>query len=103
MKKENKETNTIAVEGDIMIVVDNGCVSLTTQDSSLVIDSSASFHVTSHSDFFTSYRTGDFGNVRMGNSCVSKIVGIGDICLETIIRNKLVLKDVRHVSDIRLN
>ena len=34
MKKENKETNTIAVEGDIMIVVDNGCVSLTTQDRS---------------------------------------------------------------------
>ena len=60
----------------------------------LVIDSSASFHVTSHSDFFTSYKTGDFGNVRMRNSSVSKIVGIGDIYLETSIGNKLVLKDV---------
>ena len=39
----------------------------------------------------------------MGNSGVSKIVGIGDICLETTIGNKLVLKDVRHVPDIRLN
>ena len=39
----------------------------------------------------------------MGNTSVSKIVGIGDVCLETIIRNKLVLKDVRHVLDIRLN
>ena len=39
----------------------------------------------------------------MGNSGVSKIVGIGDICLETSIGNKLVLKDVRHVPDIRLN
>ena len=30
MKKENKETNTIANEGDIMIVTDDGCVSLAT-------------------------------------------------------------------------
>ena len=59
-----------------MIVTNDGCVSLATQDSNWVIDSSALFHVTSHSDFFTSYRTSDFGNVRMGNSGVSKIVGI---------------------------
>ena len=39
----------------------------------------------------------------MGNSRVSKIIGIGDIFLETNIRNKLVLKDARHVPDIRLN
>ena len=68
VKKENKETNAIAAEGDIMIVTNDGCVSLATQDSNWVIDSGASFHVTSHSDFFTSYKTSDFGNVRMGNS-----------------------------------
>ena len=39
----------------------------------------------------------------MGNSDVSKIVSIGDIRLETSIGNKLVLEDVRHVPDIRLN
>ena len=103
VKKENKETNTIVVEGDIMIVTNDGCVSLATQDSNWEIDSGASFHVTPHSDFFTSYRTGDFGNVGMGNSGVSKIVGIRDVYLETSIGNKLVLKDVRHVLDIRLN
>ena len=27
VKKENKETSTIAIEGDIMIVIDDGCVS----------------------------------------------------------------------------
>ena len=30
VKKENKETNTIAAECDIMIVTDDGCVSLAT-------------------------------------------------------------------------
>ena len=103
MKKEKKETNAIAAKGDIMIVTNEDCVSLATQDSNWVIDSGASFHVTSHSDFFTSYKTGDFGNVRMRNSSVSKIVGIGDVCLETSIGNKLARKDVRHVPDIRLN
>ena len=103
MKKEKKETNAISAEGDIMIVTDDDCVNLATQGSNWVIDSGASFHVTSHSDFFTSYKTGDFGNVRMGNSSVSKIVGIGDVFLETSIGNKLVRKDVRHVPDIRLN
>ena len=57
MKNENKETNAIAAEGDIMIVTDDDCVSLATQDSNWVIDYGASFHVTSHSDFFTSYKT----------------------------------------------
>ena len=28
MKKENKETNTIVVKGDTMIVTNDGCVSL---------------------------------------------------------------------------
>ena len=62
LKKENKETNAIVVEGDIAIVTDDGCVSLATQDSNWVIDSGALFHITSHSDFFTSYRTCDAPN-----------------------------------------
>ena len=39
----------------------------------------------------------------MGDIGISKIVGIGDIFLETSIGNKSVLKDVRHVPDIHLN
>ena len=38
VKKENKETNVTAAEGDIMIVIDDGYVSLATQDSNWVID-----------------------------------------------------------------
>ena len=39
----------------------------------------------------------------MGNKGASKIVGIGDICLETNAGCKLLLKDVKHLPDIRLN
>ena len=38
----------------------------------------------------------------MGNSGASKIVGVRGICLETF-GSKLILKDVRHDPDIRLN
>ena len=68
-----------------------------------MIDSGVSFHVTSHEDLFTSYTLGDFGHVRMGNEGMSKIVGMRDVCLETNTGCRLVLKDVRHVPDIRLN
>ncbi|KAK0598112.1 hypothetical protein LWI29_031773 [Acer saccharum] len=39
----------------------------------------------------------------MGNDHVSKIVGMGEICLEISTNCRLVLKNVRHVPDMRLN
>ncbi|PKI61249.1 hypothetical protein CRG98_018348 [Punica granatum] len=39
----------------------------------------------------------------MGNGQSCKIVGIGDVCLETELGCKLLLKKVRHVPEIRLN
>ena len=72
-------------------------------DSSWIVDSGASFHVTSRADYFSSYVHGDFGHVRMRNDGVSKIVEIRDICLKIDTGCNLLLIDVRHVPDIRLN
>ncbi|KAE8660874.1 hypothetical protein F3Y22_tig00116946pilonHSYRG00054 [Hibiscus syriacus] len=72
-------------------------------DNSWIVDFGASFHVTPHGSFFSSYLSGDFGMVQMGNQDRSKIVGIGDIILTTSSRCKLILKDVRHVPAMRLN
>ena len=41
--------------------------------------------------------------VRIGNDGVFKIIGMGDVYLETNTRRELLLKNVQHVSDIRLN
>ena len=41
--------------------------------------------------------------MRMGNNGSSTIVGKGTICIETSTCCSLVLDDVRHVPDIRLN
>ena len=102
-QKNDKENTTTIVDGDLGIVYDESSVNLTCHTNDCVIDSGASFYVTSHLDYFTSYINGDYNHVRMGNEGASKIVGIGDICLETSIDCKLLLKDVKHVPDIRLN
>ena len=52
---------------------------------------------------FTTYKAGDFSIVKMGNSSYSKIVGIGDVCIETNVGSTVMLKDVQHVIDLRMN
>ena len=68
-----------------------------------VIDSIASCHVTPRKEFFTSYKVGDFGRVKMDNKSYADIVGIRDFFVETNTRYTLALKNVRHVPDMRLN
>ena len=68
-----------------------------------LVDSGATFHLTSHKEYFTSYTSGDFGYVRMRNSDSSIIVGKGTVCIERSTGCKLIFEDFRHVRDIRLN
>jgi len=48
-----------------------------------IIDSGATLHVTPRKEFFTSYTSGDFGVLNMGNDGESKAIGVGDVCLQT--------------------
>ena len=41
--------------------------------------------------------------MKMGNSSYSKIVGIGDVCIQTNVCSTMMLKDVWHVPDLRMN
>jgi len=104
-KREDKDETitTVVSNGEVVIVYDHDSINLTNQEYEWVVDFAASFHVTPHRDYFISYTVGDFGHVKMGNQGVSKIVGIGDIWLETNIGCKLHLKNVRHIPDIRLS
>ncbi|CAL5395053.1 unnamed protein product [Camellia sinensis] len=72
-------------------------------DTEWVVDTAASYHATPRKEFFSMYQAGDFGTVKMGNSSFSKIVGIGDVRIQTKVGCTMVLKDVRHVPDLRLN
>ena len=41
--------------------------------------------------------------MKMGNSSYSKIVGIGDVYIETNVVSIVMLKDVQHVLDLMKN
>ena len=68
-----------------------------------MIDTGASYHATPRREFFTTYKSENFGVVKIDNYDTVDIIGMGDIHLKTNLGYKLVLKDMRHVVDLRLN
>ncbi|WVZ15791.1 hypothetical protein V8G54_013357 [Vigna mungo] len=105
-KKKLEEKTTTAVVSDdanVFVISEVNYLNIAFDDCTWIVDTGASFHVTPHEGFFSSYEKGDFRTVKMGNHVTSKIVGIGEVTLMTENGNKLVLKEVRHVPEMRLN
>ncbi|CAH9131081.1 unnamed protein product [Cuscuta epithymum] len=102
--KEDGET-MVTMAPDIALVTcgEEACLHVGTHDIEWVIDTAASFHATPHQSLFATYNSGDHGAVKMGNTSFSNIVGIGNVHIQTSVGCTLVLKDVRHVPDLRLN
>jgi hypothetical protein len=98
--KEEKDTAAVTFDGDDLVVCEDAYVNLACHESMWVVDMAASFHITPHRDFFSSYISGNFGWVRMGNEAKCEILGMGDIQLETNIGCKLLLKNVRYASEM---
>ncbi|CAH9062481.1 unnamed protein product [Cuscuta epithymum] len=95
----------ITISGDVAYCTanDETCLHVSREDTEWVVDTAASYHVTPHMYYFTTYKAGDFGAVKMGNSSSSEIAGIGDVQIKTSSGSTITLKDVRHVPDLRLN
>ena len=68
-----------------------------------MLDSTSSFHVTPNKEWFTSYKSGDFGSVYQGDNAALSVVGIGDIKIKTQDGGEHLLKGVRHVPRLRRN
>ena len=101
---ERKGTSAIATsEEERLVIIEESELHLVNNETTWVIDSGASFHLTPNRKCFSSYRDGDHGSVWMGNEGACRIVGIGDVWLMTSTGCKLLLKDVLHVSEVWLN
>lgn len=87
----------------IVIVFDEPYVNIAYLDSSWLINLGASHYIVSFIDFFTSYISGDIGYIKAGDDDASKIIGMRDIYLEISNYYILILRDVKHVPNIRLN
>jgi hypothetical protein len=101
--KEEKDTAAVASDGDDLVVCEDAYANLACHESMWVVATTASFHITPHGDFFSSYTSGNFGWVKMGNEAKCEIMGMRDIHLETSIWCKLLLKDIRYVPEMRFS
>ncbi|KAK3020979.1 hypothetical protein RJ639_046966 [Escallonia herrerae] len=84
---------------------DDLCLSATVDDNSKVwyVDSGASIPCTTHRDCFRDYVHGDYGHVTIGNGYRCSIVGKGKVEIKLSNGGTLVLKDVRHISELQKN
>ncbi|GJX04449.1 putative RNA-directed DNA polymerase [Tanacetum coccineum] len=98
---DNTKVNTTTDE--FFVCYDYDMINLVNDDSSWILESGATCHVATRKDYYSSYTPGDFGVVKMGNTGLSRIAGIGDICLKFDTGMELVLHNVKHVPDMRLN
>lgn len=67
------------------------------------MDSGASFHATSHREYFSEYIQGNYGQVFLSDDHPCSIVAIGKIRMKLQNGNILVLNGVRHVPDLKRN
>ncbi|KAK8957982.1 hypothetical protein KSP39_PZI000374 [Platanthera zijinensis] len=103
-KDEGHTAATVSTEEeDIIIIGDDVTAALACDDRCWIVDSEASAHVSHNRELFATYTTHDCGVLRMGNGDTSKVLGRGDMHLKTSTGALLVLRDVRHVPDIRFN
>ena len=70
---------------------------------SWVVDSGASLHATPDKKYFHDYVRGDFGQVCLGDDKPYKIVGMGKVLIKQQNGNQWLLKEVRHVPDLKKN
>ncbi|RDX82681.1 hypothetical protein CR513_36491, partial [Mucuna pruriens] len=102
-KSKEKDHVTTVVGDDLVILRGFESVNLVSDESIWIIDSSATLHVTPRKKFFTSYTSGDFGVLKMSNDGVTKVINVGDVCLQTNTRMQLWLRGVKHVPDVYFN
>jgi hypothetical protein len=68
-----------------------------------LIDSSASFHMTPHREWFCEYEKYDGGNVYLGNDSTTKIIGKGRVKLRLVDRRIRTLPGVLHIPGMARN
>eukprot|EP00253_Pinus_taeda_P027011 PITA_27011 len=97
-QENNHEANVI---GEVL--QDALILSFENITDSWVVDSGASFHATPDKKYFHDYVQGDFGQVRLGDDKPCKIVGMGKVLVKQQNGNQWLLKEVRHVPELKKN
>ena len=73
------------------------------QKGKWILDSGCTFHMSPEKSYFSDYHEYDGGRVLMGNNAVCKVIGMGNIHLKLHDGTVRVIKQVRHVPDLKRN
>ncbi|MCO5612796.1 hypothetical protein L7F22_067067 [Adiantum nelumboides] len=103
VKIEELNALTFDSDGDVLYASLLSPASLIASNGSYeqdwIVDSGASFHVTPHQEWFSTYE-GRHGVVHFGNNYACDIVGAGDIKLSSLNGSVFTLTNVRHVPKL---
>jgi hypothetical protein len=83
-------------DGDVLSVSDS-----VHSTEAWMLDSASSFHATHKKEWFTSYKSGDFGLAYLGDDTGYRAIRVGDINTRGGVEH--VLRGVRHVLGLRRN
>ena len=93
----------IAEDVVVLSIEEQKCEHVANNDVEWVVDSASSHCVIPTKELFTTCKVEDYGTMKMGISSFSKIVVIGDVCIKTNVGSIVMLKDVQHVPNLRMN
>ena len=105
-KKISDRRGTLAIatsEEELLLITKDSELYLVSDESTWVVGPGASYHITPDQKCFSSYKAADHGFVKMGNEGACLIVSIGDVWLTMSTGCRLMLNEVRHVPEVRLN
>ncbi|KAH9668238.1 hypothetical protein KPL70_021339 [Citrus sinensis] len=109
-ERKFKPKDSVNRSGDAAIVEEEGYESAgvyvatdCSQKGKWILDSGCTFHMTPFKDYFTEYHIFDGGRVMMGNNAMCRVIGIGTVKLRLQDGTLLMIKQVRHVPDLKRN
>lgn len=100
---DNENRVAIVAKDDLLVACGENAINLVCDESRWFVDSGATSHVTPKKELFSSYTPGNFEMLKMGNDNEVEVLGIGTVCLESSNGSRLVLNNVKHAPDVRLN
>ena len=112
-EKEQKNKGTISDSASVAVssadhssVADDAVFTAAcsiSQPDTWIVDSGASFHMTPHKEWFTSFRSCDGGSVLLGDDAICKVQGIGIVQIKSHANTVVTLDDVRYVPQLKRN
>ena len=96
-KKFSEKRGTLTIttsKEELLLITEESELHLVSDETTWVVDSGASYHLSLDRKCFSTYKAEDHGFVKMGNEGACRIVGIGDVWLTTSTGCKLLLNDV---------